>query len=970
MKTKLLLTLQVLLCLKGFPQSSKIIIDTKTLKSSLLGVGKETNIYTAKSQALNQGITINLPSPENNIFTLKPIESPLMHGELAKKFSEIKTYRIFDVESNSAISGILTLSPAGINALIFTDKGSIQITPLNISEDEYEVKYQSDTLLTEQCELTDEHIIKSGANNKVRATQDFSNGGTLRSYRMAICTTGEFFTNNGGTQVSAQAAIVSMVNSLRAVYEKEMSVTFTLVSTKIYDNSASDPFNPSSGSKALDAAVNFGALASSDPANFALTVYDIGHVIHHSPGGGGVAYLSAVCRNTNLTSSTSPVKGGAWSGGTTTSLATFIHEVGHQFSANHTFNSTNSGCSGNINVGTSYEPGSGSTYMSYWGSCSPDNISGSVNRTYFHANSLESIYNYITSSNGSCSTNSASGNSAPVLNTNPLSKTYTVPKGTPFVLTGSGSDANGNPILFNWEQYDQGTTRGGADDAKESTNSPIFRSFTPSTTGNIRTFPALGTILNGNIANNDEALSTVARTIKMRLTARDNIAAGGGTISQQVNVTVDNSGPFLLTSQNTPVYWIQGSSKTITWSVNGTNTAPLNCSTVDILFSTDNGITFPTTLVANTPNDGSHIITVPNNVTAAGRIKIIPNNTSLIFFDINNSPITVTNTLPTCLAETSNILPIGTISALAGDPSLSLDGFGYKTIISTSKSTSTTDPTMPQIGYNASGCSTSSTASMYYKTLKFRVSDSGIYNFTISTPLNSKNINIFSGSFQGNCTNWIAGNLNMTSSTTATNPLITNLLANTDYEMTIASSLNATSTGTVVINFSGAGNVLEKLPKNETFYSYAYLIHNTSTGLITSIQPNTDLSNAFLFPAAQYIVYGVSFLTENLNFATFQNQSFTSFQAGIFNSTICAKLSSNSMIVNSQGNCDNTITLTGTAITGLQSVNQTIESTQIINPGTNTQYKAGNSIMLSPLVSSGFEAKSGSVFLAEIGGCN
>lgn len=971
MKNKLFLCVFLFQFSLAFSQNVKPIkvISTNLVRNTLQKVGLESSLSLAKTQAIASGLNISLPMPDGTNVTLSPIESPVMSGNLGKVFPTIKTYRLFSTETKDQITGVLTISPEGINSLLFTATGNVIIAPTSIRNDEYFVFYQNDSELIEACEIGDEHIERTGGKNSIKTIEDFTNGTILRSYRMAIATTGEFYSNNGSTQISAQAAVVSMVNSLRAVYEKEVSITFTLVATKIYTDATTDPFNPNSSSKALDAAVNFGVLSGSETASFALNLYDIGHVIHHSTGGGGVAYLNGPCNNFNLTTATSPIKAGGWSGGTTTTLSTFIHEVGHQFSAGHTFNSVNSGCNGNIMTGSAYEPGSGSTYMSYWGNCSPDNISGIVNRTYFHANSLESIIIFSTNS-ATCSFNTATGNNAPVVNTNPNGKTLTIPKGTPFKLEGSGSDANGETVLYNWEQYNLGTTRGGADDAQNSTASPIFRSVAPSTTGNIREFPALSTILSGSLANNDEALPQVARTITMRLTGRDGRATGGGSESETLTLNVINSGPFLITSQNTNTVWLQNTTKTITWSVNGTDNAPLNCTTVNILFSTDNGLTFPTTLIANTENDGSQTITVPTTLTATGRIKIVPANTNFIFFDINNSPISIVSVLPTCSAEVSNLTPTTTVTALAGALTLNLNLYSHSAVTNVSKTTTTTDPTMSLMGYNGSSCVTPYSNITYYKSFTFRVSTNGSYTFTIQAPVNSKNLNLFTGNFVGGCTNWIAGTINMASSPVYGSSMTATLSANTNYVMTISSTINTNSVGTVNVNFSGVGSILPPVPIENSSYSYNYVIVNNATNLVRAIQSSSDLSNATNFSAGNYTVYGISYLTDNVDFTSFVNQPFTNLQSATSGGNICALLSSNNVLVNIQNNCQNTITLNGVAITGTQAVNESITSTQVVNTGVNLTYRAGNSITLSPMTGSGFSADSGSVFKAEIGGCN
>ncbi len=55
---------------------------------------------------------------------------------------------------------------------------------------------------------------------------------------------------------------------------------------------------------------------------------------------------------------------------------------------------------------------------------------------------------------------------------------------------------------------------------------------------------------------------------------------------------------------------------TITWNVAGTNTGAVNCSNVDIILSTDGGVTFTDTLAANTANDGTQDITIPSLATS------------------------------------------------------------------------------------------------------------------------------------------------------------------------------------------------------------------------------------------------------------------------------------------------------------------------------------------------------------------
>ena len=60
---------------------------------------------------------------------------------------------------------------------------------------------------------------------------------------------------------------------------------------------------------------------------------------------------------------------------------------------------------------------------------------------------------------------------------------------------------------------------------------------------------------------------------------------------------------------------------------------------VAILLSTDNGLTFPTTLSVATPNDGSHAITVPNTPSTTARVMVVA--VGNVFFDVSNVPFTI-----------------------------------------------------------------------------------------------------------------------------------------------------------------------------------------------------------------------------------------------------------------------------------------------------------------------------------------
>jgi hypothetical protein len=151
--------------------------------------------------------------------------------------------------------------------------------------------------------------------------------------------------------------------------------------------------------------------------------------------------------------------------------------------------------------------------------------------------------------------------------------------------------------------------------------------------------------------------------MNFRVTVRDNNAGSGGAADAAMTVTIDGAtGPFRVTAPNTNVNWQASSTQTVTWDVNGSNA---NAANVKISLSTDGGQTFPTTILATTPNDGTEQITVPNVTTAQARIKVEAVNN--IFFDINDANFAITGgtTVPTVLGNISTRLRV-----LAGDNAL------------------------------------------------------------------------------------------------------------------------------------------------------------------------------------------------------------------------------------------------------------------------------------------------------------
>ncbi|MCW8830922.1 MAG: PPC domain-containing protein, partial [Gammaproteobacteria bacterium] len=187
---------------------------------------------------------------------------------------------------------------------------------------------------------------------------------------------------------------------------------------------------------------------------------------------------------------------------------------------------------------------------------------------------------------------------------------------------------------YQWDQMDTGTSTTAITHGTDNGSNALFRSFLPVASAE-RTFPQLSTLLGNNpdvLAARAETLPTENRTLNFRFTVRD---GNGGVDEDDMQVIVDgDSGPFEILQPNTNVILNSGLPQLIEWNTACTDIAPVNCTNVDILLSTDGGQNFTSVVGGTTPNDGSQSVTFPGGDTTTARIKIAC--TDNIFFDVSN----------------------------------------------------------------------------------------------------------------------------------------------------------------------------------------------------------------------------------------------------------------------------------------------------------------------------------------------
>jgi hypothetical protein len=558
-----------------------------------------------------RALRLRLPHPSGQEVTALLWRVPVLSPRLSARYPGIRTYA-GHLAGDPAASVRLDLTPRGFHVMVLAPGGSWFIDPVEPSPDALHMAY-----FKRHLPLPDPEHFRCAVEGKPitapSARGPLPIGDELRVYRLAVSATGEYTQYHGGTVQGALAAIATTMNRVNGVYERDVAVRMILVDNNdqiIFTDPATDPFTTNEINQNQGVVDN--RIGSEN--------YDIGHVFDR--GGGGVASLRSVC--------TSDRKARGYTSlqipeGDPFDIDYVAHEIGHQFGANHTQNNP---C--NRVPDAAFEPGSASTIMGYAGICPPNLQNNSDD--HFHVHSIQEMIEFsVLGFGNSCPQIQSTGNSAPQVE--PGLSGLTVPIETPFELLGSATDAEGDSLTYCWEQYDLGPA--GPPNSPIG-NAPIFRSFKP-TPDSFRVFPRMQSLLTG-ISTIGELLPNYSRDLTFRLTVRDN--RGGLDWEEVFFQASDAAGPFTVTSQASPTDWQGGHFAYVRWDIADTDEAPIAADSVSIFLSLDGGFTFPLRLVEKTPNDGSHLIRIPE--TAEGRpARVKVKGYQHVFFNINEAEITL-----------------------------------------------------------------------------------------------------------------------------------------------------------------------------------------------------------------------------------------------------------------------------------------------------------------------------------------
>jgi len=562
---------------------------------------------------------IELPMPDGSTQRFTLFEVPVMEPELTAQFPDFKAYAGQSLDCPGATAR-LTFTARGFHAMILSPEGDVFINPAAAQptdRSEYYVSFRQQDAMEHGslfCDLLPGDGEPSG-DPSIEASTELR-GSSLSTASLIFLPTAEWAILHGGTTASVLSALVEHASRISAIYERELCVRFVLAARQPnmfqFDPVNDGLTNSNTTSLYNEAAGIFTRLGGVGTANLRQVI---------GTYGGGVASIGSSC-----TGNASVANSGLSIDHPYTTMVA-AHELGHMYGANHVFSGTGERCVGN--GANNLEPGGGSSIMSYAQQCYPDNIV-SRSELMFHSYSLQEMR-----SRAVCGTQTPTGNTRPSIEI-VAGLNFNIPMRTPIRVPIEFSDPNGDSVTVSWDQSNTSGLRSLAQGDVGSNS--IIRAIMPNSESE-RVIPRWEYLLAG-IASPGETLPTTNRSITLNMVARDNRPGGGATSMQSIQLQSRTTPvPFTVTSP------ADGRSHStgpllVTWNTAGTQSGLFSLANVRISLMRSDADRNPLVLSNSTPNDGSEIVQLPDDLDLpAARVLVQPINGA--FFNISPKPFAV-----------------------------------------------------------------------------------------------------------------------------------------------------------------------------------------------------------------------------------------------------------------------------------------------------------------------------------------
>ena len=620
-----------------FSTQRSVAVTTNNSNYQYFTLNKKAFARALETDSRRSEATVQIPDANGTFITYRIAPTQVLSEAVARKYPSIKTFVGKSVTDPSKHIRF-TWSDYGLDA-IMEEELSYSFIEAEDKEGVYYRVYRRKDVEKAfiDCKTLDVPTLLQ--ESKAAQRPSFQTKPMQRTFRIAIACTHEY-TDYFWGKASAFAQIVSTLNRVNEVYGQQLSIVFQLVSDDsiVYETKDTDPFT----------GINYEKEWYENKASVLQEVldnkignanYDIGQLFHNAAEGGNAGCIGCVCTNDLKGQGFSSYPFAYVRNRSAFDIDVVAHEIGHQLGARHTFSYRREKWSG-----SQMEPGSGTTIMSYAGVTRYYDVQQNAD-PYFHHRTIYDITDNLQGK--SCATEISTGNTPPEI---PDLKSYTIPYGTAYLLEGTATDADGDALLYTWEESDNYTETGNYYFSPTIRSGATARSMKPSAQS-YRYIPRLERIVAGTLTQQNpkkgdawETVLNIGRTLHWTFMVIDRPLASnqtGNTVYKTIDVVVSaDAGPFKVSSHTEQSTWYVGQKVSLQWDVANTDKAPVNAEKVKILFSTDGGATFSHTLATGLPNNGKAEISVPDAIkTQQGRFMVKAEEN--LFLAVNAGNITV-----------------------------------------------------------------------------------------------------------------------------------------------------------------------------------------------------------------------------------------------------------------------------------------------------------------------------------------
>jgi hypothetical protein len=609
------------------PNVKKLTLDETTFRARLDAIAFGGS---------NEDVAI--PLPDGTIVNVSVIQTELLDDDYKDSLPDARTW---DISSNDEriAGGTMSFTAFGYNIMLIMTDGSITYidSKNETGADRYYISYNDKHEHEEgiNCDVDHEQLAASKSFAE-RLTSTLTNTG-IRQYRMAPVSTVAFHDRFGWLNGSKSVGntwnyMYNLINRSGFIMKRDLSVQLRIVGNawalvpqdRVDDVSLIPNLDPQGNITSFTHKGQSQILRDNlNHVNQKIGVanYDMAHVFDNTNAGGspsGLAGVGVTCDNGGHVNAPWHNKAAGYSdlGGSNNlnnfAISVLAHEIGHQLGADHTFSSAS--CGNGTITSSAVEPGSGTTIMSYAGICGTnDNVESAENlvqaERMFHARSVEDVHRHVHNGAGAFCGTRVNFNRNPQVDLDEMRQNrLVIPARTPFILDGVNIvDPDGQGTYHAWEQVLPGATSGPSRLNQDTGDNGLVLSYPPLTRSTQRIVPSLEAIRSAQRVDGEVAPSRSRNQLRFRFLARDNI---GGVGYDDIDIHVEDTGrPFRIYQPSTTQ--VGAGTLTVQWDVASTNLPPISCANVDIAASQNNGRIF-TTLLTNTPNDGTVTVNIPS----------------------------------------------------------------------------------------------------------------------------------------------------------------------------------------------------------------------------------------------------------------------------------------------------------------------------------------------------------------------